>query len=253
MRLAERFGSLERFDARSVTWFLRAYGAAVVLDVVIEAIVGVWGVHTRQLYPWRHLGIVPLYPAWALAIEWALRAGAGVGLALGARRVRIVGLASKVAALVLFAAVLERYSNHGVLLFLIAFFLTIAPPDVTGATFEDVPHPALGLVRAQLAIVYVFTAINKAAHGFGGGESLVLLGARVGHALSEGAARAMSWGVIVVELALPLMLVVWPRAGFAGVVALHVVFAFFLPNVASFSLAMIAVAALFLGRPRAGG
>jgi hypothetical protein len=123
--------SIDRFDARAVTWFLRIYGVALIVDVVSETVAGVWRVHTGQYYPWRNLGIVPLYPASVLAAEWALRAGAGVALIAGAPRVRVVSTAVRVAAVVLFVGVLERYSNHGVLLFLVAFFLTIAPPDVT--------------------------------------------------------------------------------------------------------------------------
>lgn len=248
MHLAEalRLRALERFDARAVTWFLRLYGLALVVDVATEVTAGVWGVHTGQLYPWRHLGVVPLYPASVLAVEWALRAAAGLALVLGARHAKVVAAAVRVAALVLFVAVLERYSNHGVLLFLLAFYLTLAPLDVTSATFEERDHPALGLVRAQLAIVYVFTAVNKLAHGFAGGQTLSnLLG---GTALPQGAARALSVGVLVAELALPLVLLRWPRVGLAGVVAMHVAFAALLPGVASFGLAMVAMAVLFLRR-----
>jgi len=247
MHLAEalRPRALERFDARAVTWFLRLYGLALVVDVATEVTAGVWGVHTGQLYPWRHLGIVPLYPASVLAVEWALRAAAGLALVVGARHARVVGAAVRVAALVLFVAVLERYSNHGVLLFLLAFYLTLAPLDVTSATFEERDHPALGLVRAQLAIVYVFTAVNKLAHGFAAGQTLSNL---LGTPLPQGAARALSVGVVVAELALPLVLLRWPRAGLAFVIAMHVAFAALLPGVASFGLAMVAMAVLFIRR-----
>ena len=131
------------------------------------------------------------------------------------------------------------------MLFLLAFYLTLAPLDVTSPTFEERDHPALGLVRAQLAIVYVFTAVNKLAHGFAGGQTLSNL---LGTALPQGAARALSVGVLVAELALPLVLLRWPRAGLAGVIAMHVAFAALLPGVASFGLAMVAMAVLFLRR-----
>jgi hypothetical protein len=244
MHLVEtlRLRALERFDARAVTWFLRLYGLALVVDVATELSAGVWGVHTGRLYPWRHLGIVPLYPASVLAIEWALRAAAGAALLLGARRVKVVGAAARVAALVLFVAVLERYSNHGVLLFLIAFYLTLAPPDVTSPAFGERDHPALGLVRAQLAIVYVFTAVNKLAHGFAGGGSLANL---LGSAVPPGLTRPLSVIVVVTELALPLLLLRWPRVGVAVVVAMHLAFAALLPGVVSFGLAMTAMAVLY--------
>lgn len=245
MHLAEalRLRGLERFDARAVTWFLRLYGLALVVDVATEVLSGVWGVHTGRLYPWRHLGIVPLYPASALAVEWAVRAAAGAALVLGARRVKVVGAAVRAAALVLFVAVLERYSNHGVLLFLIAFYLTLSPPDVTSPAFAERDHHALGLVRAQLAIVYVFTAVNKLAHGFARGDSLANL---LGSTITPGLARPLSVIVVVTELALPLLLLRWPRAGVVCVVAMHLAFAALLPGVVSFGIAMTAMAVLFL-------
>ena len=249
MHLADalRVRALERFDARAVTWFLRLFGAALVVDVASEVRAGVWHVHTGRLYPWRHLGMVPLYPASVLAIEWTLRVAAGLALAVGARHVKVVGAAVRVAALVLFVAVLERYSNHGVLLLLVAFYLTIAPIDVTSPAFAERDHPALGLVRAQLAIVYVFSAVNKLAHGFAGGGSLSNL---LGSTLPLGASRALSVTVIVTELALPLVLLRWPRAGLVGVVTMHAAFAALVPGVASFGLAMIAMAVLFARPPR---
>jgi hypothetical protein len=249
MHLADalRLRALERFDPRAVTWFLRLYGVALVVDVATELTAGVWRVHTGELYPWRHLGLVPLYPASVLAIEWALRAAAGIAFVVGARRARLVSAAARVAALVLLVAVLERYSNHGVLLFLIAFYLTLAPVDVTSPGFRERDHHGLGLVRAQLAIVYAFSAVNKLAHGFASGRSLSLL---VGPLLPAGAARAASVAVIVTELALPLVLLRWPRAGLAGVIAMHVAFSALLPGVASFGLAMIAMAVLQTTPPR---
>jgi len=237
----------ERFDARAVTWFLRVFGLALVVDVATELMTGVWQVHTGNFYPWRHLGIVPLYPATVLAIEWTLRVSAGLALLLGARQPKVVAAAVRVGALALFAAVLQRYSNHGALLFLIALYLTIAPPDVTAKTFDDLPHPALGLVRAQLVIVYVFSALNKLTHGFSSGHSLMnLLGGR----MALGPARTLSWLALAAELAAPLVLLRWPRAGLALVVAMHLGFSLLLPGIASFGLAMIAIALLFSRSPR---
>ena len=251
MRFAEGSAPLawvraDRFDARAVAWFLRLYGLALLVDVATEVGAGVWNVHTGQLYPWRHLGIIPLYPARGLAIEWGLRSLAGFALALGARRPRVIVLAVRVLTPTLFVAVLERYSNHGVLLFLIALFLSIAPPDLTRADFDQQAHPALGLVRAQLVVVYVFSALNKLTHGFGRGDSLANL-----LAVGPATARILSWSVIAAELALPIVLLRWPRLGLPGVIALHVVFAVLVPGVWSFALAMIAMAVLFT-RPGSG-
>jgi hypothetical protein len=238
---------LDRFHAGSVAWSLRLYGLALTVDVGIEIASDVWGVHAGRLYPYRHVDLVPLYPTGALAVEWALRGAAGLLLVLFARRAQVVAAAVRLASLALFAALLQRYSNHGALLFLIALFLSLAPPDVTAPSFDDAPHPALGLVRAQLVIVYVFTALNKLLHGFTSGASL-------GRVLGLGAAtelsRAASWLVVGLELTLPLVLVLAPRAGVALVLALHLAFSATMPNVTSFGLAMLAMAVLFVDRPR---
>ena len=230
----------DRFDRRSVAWFFRLYGIALVVDVAAELTAGVWGVHTGALYPWRHLGVIPLYPARGLALEWALRGIAGLLLAGCPGRPRVVSLAVRVLVPVLFVALLERYSNHGVLLLLIALFLSIQPPDLSRPSFDEEPHPALGLVRAQLVIVYAFSALNKLTHGFASGDSLANL-----LPCSLPSARVLSWGVIAAELALPIVLLRLPRAGLVGVVLLHLGFALLVPGVWSFALAMIAMAALF--------
>lgn len=249
LTLAARIDRFDRFDARAVTWFLRVFGAALVVDVVAEVAAGVWHVHTGRFYPWRHLGIVPLYPASVLAVEWMLRATAGLALLARAGHAGSVAVAVRVAAAVLFVAVLERYSNHGVLLFLVAFFLAIAPPDVGSRSFGDVAHPALGLVRAQLVIVYVFSALNKLTHGFASGQSLSNL---LGGALGAGPARALSVLVIATELAIPIVLLRSPRKGIALAIVMHLSFAALVPGVASFGLAMVAMAVLFAGAPGAG-
>ncbi|MDB5213053.1 MAG: hypothetical protein JWO86_980, partial [Myxococcaceae bacterium] len=115
-------------------------------------------------------------------------------------------------------------------------------------------HPALGLVRAQLVIVYVFSALNKLTHGFGSGRSLVhLLGGAASTSpspFSPVLATALSLLVIATELAIPVVLVYRPRAGIGLVVAMHVAFALLVPGVISFGIAMSALSVLFAGRPR---
>ena len=49
--------------------------------------------------------------------------------------------------------------------------LSIAPPDLARPSFDAERHPALGLVRAQLVVVYGFSALNKVTHGAGRARS----------------------------------------------------------------------------------
>lgn len=231
----------ERFARAGVLGFLRLLGLAVVLDVATEVHAGVWRVHTGELYPWRHLGLVPLYGPAGLALEWTTRLACGLAIALLPSRVRVLRVALRLLVLALFAAALERYSNHGVLLLLVALFTSLAPPDPTDAELERAAHPALGLVRAQLVIVYAFSALNKLTHGFTSGASLVNL-----LHVPLAAARPLSWAVVAAEVAIPLLLLARPRAGVAAVVLLHASFAILVPNVGSFSLTMIAMSLLFV-------
>ncbi len=226
-----------RLERGSVVWFFRLFGAALVANVATELGSGVWRVHAGELFPWRHLPIVPLYPPAVLAVEWVVAAATGIALVVGAKR----SIAIRIAAAVILVGLSQRYSNHGALLFLVALFVSLAPPDVTASDFETREHPSLMLVRAQLVIVYVFSAANKLAHPFASGAALEhLLG------ISRATARPLAWIVIAAELALPVLLVTRPRLGIVAVAALHAIFAARMPGLWSFGLVMLAMAALFV-------
>ncbi len=238
MFLAETSGDrTPGLDRRAVVWFERLFGAALVAEVATNASHGVWHVHTGRFYPWRHLGILPLYPAPVLALEWALLGGAGVALVLGFQR----AAAFRTAAIVLFVSVLERYSNHGALLFLVALYVSLRPPSLAAPRLDRGAHPNLGLVRAQLVIVYGFSALNKLTHGFWRGDSLTnLLG------LAHGPAMTLACLTIAAELLLPALLLVRPKLGVVLVAVLHLAFALAVPGVVSFGIVMLAMALLFL-------
>jgi hypothetical protein len=235
-----RAADLERFSRRSVRAFEALYGAALVTEVATDAASGSLRVHAGELYPWRWIGLVPLWPPWVLVVVWSLLAACGVAIAAGRAR----AIAPRVAALLTCAWVLTRYSNHGTLLFLVALFLAIAPPHPDAPGFEDAPHPNLGLLRAQLGIVYLFTALNKVTHGFVRGVSLANL---LGWSLA--ATRPLSVLVVAAEVALPFVLLWRPRLGLAGVAALHGGFVLAMPGLWSFALAMLSLACLFLPPP----
>lgn len=230
---------LARFDRGAAFWFYRLLGATLIIVVATDVTNGVWDVHRGVLYPWRHLPIVPLYPPAVLLLEWGAIGGAGLALLFsgaGWRR----GLFVRIAAVALFVSLSQRFANQRALVFLVTFFVSIAPPDTRDEPF-DVARPSLALVRAQLVIVYVFSAVNKLAHGFGDGAAIAnLLGVRAD------LAAVLAWGVLAAELLLPVLLWVWPRVGIAGVVLLHVAMAIALPGVWPFSAIMIAMSVLFV-------
>lgn len=230
----------DRFDRDSVRAFCRLFGCALLASVATDLHAGVHRVHAGELYPWRHLPILPLYPPWALTLEWLVTTGVGLAFVLGSR----LRVAARVGAVVTFVAVLERFSNHGALAFLVAFFVALDPPDLAREDFAARPHYGLGLVRAQLGIVYLFSAINKITHGFGSGAALLAIASSL--PLTPGAASALSWIVILTELALPLVLVARPKLGVVLVGALHATFCALLPGLGSFGLTMAAMAILFV-------
>lgn len=231
MRLAE----IARFDGRSLRWMARLYGLALAIEVVTGIRNGVHRVHTGELYPWRHLPIVPLYPAPVLFVEWAVTIAVAGVLLLGPASIR--RQAWRAAAVVTLVALSQRYSNHGALAFIVAAFVALDPPAVDEGR---VTSPFLALVRAQLGIVYVFSALNKLLHHWLDGASLAnLLG------ISVMVARPLAFAVIVLELAVPALLVVRPRIGFVALVALHAGFAVALDNVTSFGVTMAAMAITF--------
>lgn len=239
-----------RFARASVIWFERIFGLSLLVEVFEQIRSGVWRVHAGTLYPWRHIDLFPLLPPAVLAVEWALIGGASLTLivasgprvAAGSRFWRTARAAAwRALPFALLVSLLQRFSNHGSLMFMIALFVSMKPPELTLADFEAHAHPNLGLVRAQLVIVYVFSALAKVAHGFTSGSSLSnLLG------LPVAVTRAASIGVVAIEFAVPLLVFWRPRLGLAAIALLHAGFVAAIPNVGSFGLAMFAMAALWV-------
>lgn len=224
----------DRVDPTSERWSRRLFGAALVANVVTELAAGVHRVHTGALYPYRHVDLVPLYPTWVLAIEWTTTAAAGLLMLVRPRP-----WVAKIALLATLAGLSQRYSNHGALLVIVAAFWAL---DGAPRAAEE-GRPAVGLLRAQILVVYAFSALNKILHGFASGHALEnLLG------MAPLPARLASMAVIVAEAGLPVALVFVPRLGVAFVVLLHLGFAAFLPNLASFGLTMVSLAVLFVRR-----
>ena len=90
---------LDRYDGAPVERFRGATRQALrnLVDLVLEEKAdflliagdlynGIWRVQTGELYPYRHIPIVPLYGPVGLAIEWTLLAALAVALWRGVRR-----------------------------------------------------------------------------------------------------------------------------------------------------------------------
>jgi hypothetical protein len=226
-----------RFDARAVDAMLRVLGLATIACAATDAWAGAWRVHGGELFPWRHLPGFPLYGRAMLVVEWGLGLAGGASLATG--RGRRAGISGALLATVL--GLSQRFSNHRALLLIVLAFVALAPPDLGDASFAARVRPNLALVRAQLLLVYGMSALNKVAQGFLDGAALASL-----FGWPTGLARAISFGVVAAEVAIPLALLWRPWLGVAAVVVLHGAMAWLLPHVAPFSLVMLAMALAFV-------
>jgi hypothetical protein len=234
--------------------FQVALGAALLAQVGVDAVGGVWRIHSGQLFPWRHLPGVPLYSTRGLLVEWLVSLAAGLCMVLGLRLPLAVG-AALVACL---AGLSQRMSNQQSLMLIVLFFLALNPCGSGLSAPQQSPN--IRLIKSQLVIVYVFSALNKLLSGFLDGSALrsVLLEDAglgpwvrgLGTPLEPVLMVALSWGVVLAELVLPVLLLRRPRWGVAAVALLHASFAVALPGVLPFSLLLLAMSLLFLPPPR---
>jgi hypothetical protein len=225
----------------ALTGFYRLLGASLVARVATDACAGIYGVHTGELFPWRHLPLVPLYSPLVLALEWFLLGASGLAL-LTLRSIRV---ALCVALLATGMGLSQRFSNQSALALIVLVLCTL---DITLPTDlgERVQRPNLDLIRYQLLIVYGFSALNKLRAGFLNGDTLAHL-LHIPHSVSQ----PLSWAAVLAELALPLLFVA-KRCGTAwvGVLVLHTGFSLLLPGLLPFGLLMLALATLWLRERR---
>lgn len=244
----------DRYDARWTRAALVLLGAAWLALVGQEAANKLWLVHARELCTRRLLLWPPLTPPWGLWLEWGLEVGVAVAL-LSGRHTRV---AVRAGAFLAVLSAQQRYMNQKALLAIVLVFLALDPPEPAEAGFSERDRPNLGLLRWQLAIVYLFSALQKLRLDFTDGTSLQNLFAHLGGlsvagwvpsgavsaalSASPALAKALSWGVVGGELALIPLSFVAPRVALAGVAVLHGAFCLFMPDVLSFTFTMLACA-----------
>lgn len=249
----------DRYGAAGVRLSYRLLGAALLSLVAAELLNRQWAVQAGLLCG-RRLLPVPMLPAWTAGVEWAVMAACGAAFLTG----RPPRAAVRAAACVLVWSAGQRYMNQKAFMALATAFLALDPPRPDDVGFESEPHPNVTLAVWQLAILYGFSALQKAQGGFLGGRVLAdtfAMAAKTGWgtpvpaawtasfiAAHPGLASAASWAVVGVEAVLPLLLWLRPRAAAAGALALHAAFALLLPDVAAFSLAALACAVLAASR-----
>lgn len=246
-------------SARAVRWCYALLGAALAGLAVQELTAGHLRGHAGDLWL-RHLAAVPLLPPAAAAALWALQIACGAAVAFGVARRAAVRLG----AALLCVSLTQCWFNQKMLLALTFLALALDPPEPDDAGVGSVPRPVLGLVAAQLVLVYAASVAYKARDGFANGEPLLALFAQLSArgmsglgptaalgawaAAAPGRAAALSGAVVLAEAALPIVLILRPRWGVAGAAVLHAGLALFMPGIWAFGAAMLGGAVLFLGR-----
>jgi hypothetical protein len=195
-----------------------------------------------------------------LAAEWLALIVSGLMLLVGVR----AQWALRLAAVSTLVGLTQRFSNQQVLLMIVLSFAVLSP--LWAHAKRPIDSPTIGLIRAQLLIVYVFSALNKLTSGFLDGGALLLALRRDSSAtglallealpmLSEGAPalRVLAGAVVGVELLLPLVLLIRPWCGVVTVGVLHAGFAVIFPGVLPFSVLMVAMSFLFVRPARGAG
>ncbi len=253
----------DRYDARWTRAALALLGAAWLPLVRQEAANRLWLVHAGELCTRRLLTWPPLTPPWALWLEWGLEAAVAVMLLAG-RRTR---WAIRLGAVLALVSAQQRYMNQKALLAIVLVFLALDPPEPAETGFSERDRPNVGLLRWQLAIVYLFSALQKLRMDFTDGASLRNLFAYLdglsvsgwapagavsaAFAASPALAKALSWGVVGGELALIPLSFIAPRPALVGVALLHGAFCLFMPDVLSFTFTMLACACVAAAAHRA--
>ena len=231
------------FQPREI-WFYRLLGLALISCVAEDVINGVWFIHTGQYFPWRHLSFVPLYSVPFLILEWGLLVLSGALILF--ERTRQNGL--RLAVLFVFISISQRFSNHRSLILIVLVYLVASP--------RKMPQMGYRLIRYQLLIVYLFSALNKIDANFLSGRSLLALGHNVQGAilptwlvrgiLSPPFATPLSWVVVGLEFVIPILLLQWPIVGLIFLLSLHAGFSLMMPAIWPFTFIMVAMGLLFL-------
>lgn len=222
---------LGKFDRVKLFYYILAF--SVILRLIFDFKIGRIDVHSGVLFPYRKITTVPLYSVGILYLEWAVGFFGSCLLFLNKYRT---------GALFIFVSMLSGLSQmfqHQKLLFcVVTLILTIRP--LNGSSIDSDRF-----LKYQLIIVYVFSAINKMFAGFYNGESLKNL-----FSLSENflALQILSIGVILVELALPILLIKRSNIGVLLVCIFHIGLAVIIEDVMPFSVLMIALSSLFIKR-----
>ena len=105
----------------SIEGFYFFLGLAIILCVTNDIANGVWHIHSGRYFPWRHMGVVPLFPASFLVVLWPLLLTSSCMIISNKKR----NLGICLAALGVLIDLTQHFSNHRSLIFLVLLYLCI--------------------------------------------------------------------------------------------------------------------------------
>lgn len=235
-----------QLERNSLQLFYFFMGAAVLLRLVDDVMVGRYAIHAGEIFSYRHPGYFPLYGTTLLLIEWALTFTGGVLLFTQERK-----WGAWLAAIGMTMSLTQMMQNQKILLWIILW--TIALSSSLAGNI-----PARRFLKWQIILVYVFGALSKVFDQFITGKTLQtvafvqtqdstdhLMKVLWQPLLSLPTAQLMSWAVIVLEILIPFLLMRKKDFAWIFVLVLHGGFMLMMKDIASFSFAMFALAAIF--------
>ncbi len=228
-------------EKNSLSLFYMFLGGAVLMRLVDDVLLGRWGIHAGELYPYRHPGFFPLYGTTGLLLEWGFALTGGVLLFTAEKR-----KGAFFAAVAMTLSLSQMMQNQKILLWIVLWIVAL-PANISARKF----------LKWQIILVYLFSALSKIFGQFVSGETLRTIALHQVE-MASGLQKSLwipftnstfslwsSYLVIVLELLIPLLFFRKKEWAWIFVLALHGGFLVMMKDLSSFSFAMFALAALY--------
>ncbi|MDG0814818.1 hypothetical protein [Bdellovibrio svalbardensis] len=231
-------------EKNSLRLFYMFLGAAVLLRLLDDVLLGRWGIHAGAIFPYRHPGYFPLYGTTGLLLEWALALTGGVLLFTNEKR-----KGAFFAAIAMSLSLSQMMQNQKILLWIVLWIVAL--------TDLGKNIPARKFLKWQIVLVYTFGALSKIFDQFVTGETLHIIALRQMETttglqkflwsplLNSGFSTMVSYAVIALELLIPLLFIRKKEWAWFFVLVLHGGFVVMMKDLSSFTFSMFALASLY--------
>lgn len=228
--------------------FYLVFSLAIISRIISDILLNRQGIHAGAVFPSRHyFSAIPIYPVSIFYLELAL---ALIGaLLLNFQKIRFGSLLIAVAYLM---GLSQMFQNQKTLILIIATTLLIQP-------LSRSERSSIWFLRYQLILVYSISALQKIFSGFNSGQDLIrtadyllsiesnlFIKGLLVYLQNPLMAEVFSVSTVIIEIALPIILIKAPRVGIALVVLLHFSMNLLMKDITPFSLTMLALSLTFM-------